>query len=295
MKPLSNLAVFVKTVELGSFSAAARHYDLTPSAVSRQISQLEDELNIRLFNRSTRQQSLTEAGSIYYDFALRILAEMAAAETAVGRLSAKPSGLLHVTVERDFAQAFIQPRLAQFLAQYPEINLRLSLEPQVVDLVNSAVDIAIRVGQPEDRDIVAKPLLIGTSVVCASPSYFAKYGTPEHPNDLSQHQCLSFRDSASPVSWQLGFNQQTWNVAIAPRLKASSLSLLRDAACQGVGIILVPHWLVEKDLAEGRLVPLPFTTSKTPVNALYAHRNHLAPKVRAFLDFFAQAIKNPAH
>ena len=295
MKPLSNLAVFVKTVELGSFSAAARHYDLTPSAVSRQISQLEDELNIRLFNRSTRQQSLTEAGSIYYDFALRILAEMAAAETAVGRLSAKPSGLLHVTVERDFAQTFIQPRLAQFLAQYPEINLRLSLEPQVVDLVNSAVDIAIRVGQPEDRDIVAKPLLIGTSVVCAAPSYFAKYGTPEHPNDLSQHQCLSFRDSASPVSWQLGFNQQTWNVAITPRLKASSLSLLRDTACQGVGIILVPHWLVDTDLAEGRLVPLPFITSKTPVNALYAHRNHLAPKVRAFLDFFAQAIKNPAH
>ncbi len=295
MSELSNLQLFARVVEEGSFSAAARYLGVTPSSVSRQISQLEGELGARLFHRTTRKQSLTEAGEIYYRHARGIVADLEEARLAVSRLSDVPSGNLHLTAEADFAVAVLGPLLPEFLERYPGVQLRLSLSSGIVDLVDSGIDLAIRIGHLDDSTLIARKIAESRSVICASPAYLAVRGTPDHPSKLVKHSCLSFRSSSAKNVWKFELSEGSLEVPISGSLRANSLVLLRDSAMAGLGIILIPSWVVRGELRDGRLVPLlsdfPRASASAPINAVYAHRRHLPPKVRAFVDFLAERIE----
>lgn len=295
MSELSNLQLFARVVEEGSFSAAARYLGVTPSSVSRQISQLEGDLSARLFHRTTRKQSLTEAGEIYYRHARGIVADLEEARLAVSRLSDAPSGNLHLTAEADFAVAILGPLLPEFLERYPAVQLRLSLSSGIVDLVDSGIDLALRIGHLDDSTLIARKIAESRSVICASPAYLAIRGAPGHPSELVKHSCLSFRTSSGKTLWKFELPEGSLEVPISGSLKANSLVLLRDSALAALGIIMIPSWMVRDELKGGRLVPLlsgfPRASANAPINAIYAHRRHLAPKVRAFVDFLAERIE----
>lgn len=288
------MQLFVRIIDEGSFSAAARFMGMTPSSVSRHVTQLEHELGARLFHRTTRKQSLTEAGEIYLHHARRIAADVEDAKLAVSRLADTPSGVLHVTVEADFATAFIAPILPDFMARYPDVKIRLSMSASKADLVDSGLDLAVRIGHLDDSSLIARKIATSKSLVCASPAYLAKYGTPQCPDQLREHKCLSFLTSPGKSLWRFSNKQGPVEVPISGPLNASSLTFLKQAAVDGLGIIMVPSWMVQDKLERGELVRLladfPLMPVSTPIHAVFAHNRHLAPKVRAFVDFLAEQM-----
>ncbi len=295
MSELSNLQLFARVAQEGSFSAAARFLGVTPSSVSRQVSQLEGELGTRLFHRTTRKQSLTEAGEIYFRHARRIVVDVEEARLAVGRLADTPRGSLHLTVEPDFALAYIAPILPGFVERYPEIQLRLSMSAGFMDLVDSGIDLAIRFGHLDDSSLVARKIALSRSLICASPAYLAKHGAPMHPNDLETHSCLSYRTKPGENYWRFELPQGLLDVPISGCINANSLFFLRDGALAGLGIIMIPIWMVRNELKNGNLVPvledIALAPPSTPINAVFAHNRHLAPKVRAFVDFLVEQME----
>ena len=294
MNELSTLQLFVRVVDEGSFSSAARFLDTTPSSVSRQISQLEGQLGARLFHRTTRKQSLTETGEIYLRHVRRILSDLEEAHVAIRRLAETPSGSLHVTTEADFALAFIAPILPEFLDRYPDVQLRLSMSAGTMDLVDSGIDLAIRIGHLEDSSFIARKIAESRAALYASPAYLAQHGLPTHPRDLEIHSCLSFRTGAGKTRWRLMSPQGPINVVVSCRLKANSLVFLRSLALSAEGIIMIPSWVVRDELESGHLVRLlddfPIEPPAAPISAVFAHNRHLAPKVRAFVDFLAERL-----
>lgn len=311
MSYISNLQLFVRVVEEGSFSAAARFLGQTPSSVSRQISQLESELKARVFHRTTRKQSLTEAGEIYYRHARRIVSDLAEARLAVNRLTDAPSGRLHITAEADFAVSFIAPIVPEFLEAYPDVQLRLSMSANLVDIHEKGIDIAIRFGHLDDSSLIARKIAISRSVICASPAYLAAHGTPLHPSDLVDHNCLSFRTQPGKKIWNFDAKDASgnsvkdkhgkvgsdgyFNVTVSGSVHADSLFFLRSVTMAGVGISMIPTWMIKDCLTEGTLVPLlpeyPLAPENTPFHAVFANNKHLAPKVRAFVDFLSQRLE----
>lgn len=284
--------MFVRVVEDGSFSAAARFLGVMPSSISRQISQLEKELGTRLFHRTTRRQHLTEAGEVYFQHAQRITADLDSAKLAVSQLAEIPSGCLNVAIEADFANIFIAPILPDFMARYPDIKIHFLMNTKVVDLIDSAIDIAIRKGELNDSSLFARKIAVSHSVVCASPSYLEQHGTPTEPDDLTKHNCLSFRVQSKKKLWKFKVNEQIKEVSINGRINANNLILLRNSAVAGLGIINIPTWMVKDDIQHGRLVPLlenfPMSPPNVPIHAVFAHNRHLAPKVRVFIDFLIE-------
>jgi len=215
---------------------------------------------------------------------------MESAQLAVNQLSERPKGILHITAEKDFAETFIQPLLPQFFKRYPEIQLRLSLDTNVVDLVAGAIDLAIRIGELEDSSLVARQLMTSPSVVCASQEYFEKHPEPVAPLGLKAHNCLSFRTHMNQLSWKVGQNRQMVDVPVTGNFRANSLSMLRDAAVNSMGIIFIPQWFVQKELDSGLLKNVNFESKETPVYAVFANNRQLAPKVRVFIDFLIEHL-----
>ena len=294
MSDISTFNLFVRVVEEGNFSAVARGLGVTPSAISRQISLLEDELGTRLFHRTTRKQSLTEAGQIYFQHASRIVTDIEAANLAVTQLSNVPSGSLHVTAEPDFAVAFLAPILPDFLKEYPQIQVRLSMSTGHLEVVDNAIDLAIRFGHLGDSGLIARKLATSSSLVCASPGYLAQFGTPSHPDELKEHLCLSFRVETGKAIWKFQSDEEITEVPVTGPLSANSLSFLRELAMADQGIIMIPSWMVKDDIQSKRLVPIltdfSMVPSSSPVHAVFANNRHLAPKVRAFVDFLAERL-----
>ncbi len=295
MTDLSNLQVFARVVEDGSFSSAARFLGTTPSSISRKISQLENELGARLFHRTTRKQSLTEAGEIYLQHARRIVTDLEDARLAVGRFAGTPSGSLHVTAEADFAVAFIAKILPDFLDLHPDVKIRLTLSTRQLDLVDSGFDLAIRIGHLEDSSLIARKITESRELMCASPGYLTKHGAPKHPNELEIHDCLSFRTGPEKNYWRFELTGSRLDVPISGPINVNNLTFLRDSALAGLGIIVVPTWMIRDELTRGLLVPVledfPRDPASLPVHAVFANNRHLAPKVRAFVDFLVERMK----
>jgi DNA-binding transcriptional LysR family regulator len=295
MNKFSNMQLFVLVVQEGSFSATARTLGITPSSVSRQISQLEGELGARLFQRTTRKQSLTEAGKIYFQHAERIITDMEAAQLAVNRLTDTPSGSLHITAEADFALVYIAPLLPDFLEHYPDIKVRLSMNAGLADLVDGGIDMAIRIGHLGDSSLIARKIAMSESVVCASPAYIEKHGSPSHPSELEAHNCLSFRVKAGKKFWTFKVPEGSLDVPISGRIDVNSIAFLRHVALDNQGVILVPKWIVRDEIGSGQLLSLldeyPLEPVSTPIHAVFAHNRHLAPKVRVFVDFLVERMK----
>ena len=294
MSDLVYMKLFATVVESGSFSAAARLHDVKPSSVSRQISQLEDQLGARLFQRTTRTQHLTEAGEIYYQHIQRIIADIEVAHSAVQQLSNTASGSLFITVEADLATMLIEPLLPEFLRRHPQIQVRLDFSPDIEGIVQGGFDIAVRIGHLHDSSLIAKTVAMSHSIICASPDYLKQRGAPTHPNDLRSHACLSFNTKVRKILWSFEVDGSPLHVPVSGPIAANGLVFLRQAAIRGMGIVMIPRWSVSNAIKDQKLVAIledyPSTPTGTPINVVFAQNRNLAPKVRAFIDFLSEHL-----
>lgn len=292
MDNLTDIAIFVKVVESGSFSAAADKLDLSRAAASKSVSRLEERLGARLLNRSTRRLSLTEAGTALYGRSRDALAALQEAELAVDRLQSVPRGTLRVSGPVYFGVHHLTPVLAEFLERYPDVDADVQLDDRLVNIVEEGFDVAIRVTELKDSSLVSRRLAPCRSVVCASPEYWERRGKPLHPEDLAAHNCFVYSNLSSPNVWRfIDADDRETAVHVRGNLRFNNTEMARTAALRGMGVIRLPTFYVGDDLREGRLAPvLPDyrVAFQASIYAVYAARDHLPPKVRAFIDFLAE-------
>ena len=293
MEGASQMTVFVRSVEEGSFSAAARALQMSPSAVSKQIQRLEDRLGVRLLNRSTRSLQLTDEGRAYYERCARIAEDIDAAESLVTELAGQVRGTLRAAATVAFAKAYLLPLIPEFLRRHPDLMLELELTDRPVDLVEERVDVAIRFSeQIEDTSVVARKLAGNERVVCAAPAYIAAHGEPRRPEDLLRHNCLRLSTVTRWNDWEFEDERGRRVVHVEGNFSTNSADAVYHAALAGVGIARLSTYLVADDLRAGRLVPL-LTAHKhhdSDLLAVYPARRHLPLRVRAFIDFLAEQL-----
>lgn len=290
MDRAAEMEIFVKAVEEGSFSAAARLLRLSPSAVSKYVSRLEDRLGARLLMRTTRQLSLTEEGRAFFERARQIVAEIDEAEEVVSQLHAAPRGALRINGTVAFTKYRIMPLIPEFLSRYPEIRIDLELNDAFVDLVSAGFDLAIRIGQLEDSSLIARKYAVNRRFILAAPSYLEKFGTPTTPQDLAEHNCLYLSSRESFNDWQFDTPDGPVNFRAEGTFSANDGDVLHEAVLAGIGLARLAEYLVADDIRAGRLVPVltEYVHDRAWIAAVYPHRRHLSPKVRAFVDFLAE-------
>jgi len=290
MAYLDAIRVFVRVVDLGSITAGGRDLRLSAAVASNRIKALEDKLGIRLFNRTTRRLTPTEAGREYYKYAQRILEALDDAEGMVAGYSSKPRGDIRVTAPLGVGRRIVAPLVPAFHAQYPDISIRLRLSDRKVDIFDEGVDVAFVLGTLQDSDMKARKIMDCKRVLCAAPSYLAAHGTPMKPEDLvsDKHRCLLLRFPGSPeFTWMLEGGDGPQKYAISGPYDADDGDVLTDWALAGQGIVNKPTFEVARHLASGALVQVLASTPPTPARfaCLYPHRRLQDPKVRLFVDF----------
>jgi DNA-binding transcriptional LysR family regulator len=298
MNLFSNLELFVKTIEVGNFSALGRQLHMAPSSISRQINTLEEELGVRLLQRTTRNISLTEAGQIYFERVSKILGDLEEAQSAITQLQVSPKGVLRLNVAIPFGERNIVPLIPEFLTMYPDLKIDLVLEDRSIDLVEERVDLAIRIGRLDDSSIVARKLAENQFVVCASQQYFETHGLPDTPDDLTHHNCIVNKNIPNSDTWQFRDGKSTQNISVSGNFLANTGGALYRAMLSDLGIAVLPTWFVGEDIKQGTLqvvledyeVNLPAMTDSA-IYALYPAGEYLPPKVRVFIDYLIENLK----
>ncbi|VVE24104.1 LysR family transcriptional regulator [Pandoraea anhela] len=293
MNRLESMSILIAVVDAGSLSAAARRLGMPLATVSRKVAELEAHLKTRLLHRTTRQLSLTEAGSAYVAACRRILEAIGEAErTATGEYVV-PKGELVLTAPVVFGRLHVLPVVAEFLAQYPEIDVRLMLTDRVVHLMDEQTDVALRIGDLPDSTLVARRIGAVRRVICASPGYLAAHGTPVQPRDLAGHACITFEVLASRRAWEFGAGRSEQSVPIRSRLAVNTAEAAISAAVLGVGFVRVLSYQVAQALRDDslRVVLEDFEAVPLPVNLVHKGQNPLPLKLRVFLDFAAPRLR----
>lgn len=291
MDRLAILEAFVGVAETKSFSQAAQRLRISKSAVSRQVAALEADLGVRLFHRTTRSLTLTEAGQGYYAQVSRILADLEDADSSVCRLQASPRGRLKISAPMSFGVLHLAPAIPDFLHRFPEIEADLSMSDRYVDLVEEGFDLAIRIGRLEDSSLIARRLAPIRMTVCASPEYLEERGAPAHPRDLSGHDCLCYTLMSDGAFWDFSApGGAPLRVAVKGRMRADNGDALKVAALKGLGLCYLPTFIVGADLQSGALASVltEFMPSDVAAHAIYPTARLLSPKVRAFVDFLTE-------
>jgi DNA-binding transcriptional LysR family regulator len=287
MDRLTSMAVFVKAAESGSFAAAALAFGISSQMAGRHVSALEARVGAPLLARTTRRQSLTEIGQLFYERCKTLLADAEAAESVALDYSATPRGRLRVTAPVTFGTCSLAPMIARYLRRHPEVEVDLTLTDRFVDLVDEGYEVAIRLGALADSTLIATPLMPYRLVACASPAYLAERGVPKTPAALAEHDCLGFAFTSLPPynEWVFGSAQGKHSVKVSGRLQANDMKALLAAALDGLGIVLAPEIAVNDDIAAGRLVPLLrcYDAPERPMHVVFTARR-VTPKLRAFID-----------
>ena len=292
---LSDLAVFVRVVDTRGFSAAARAMGLTKSAVSKRINRLERQLGLRLLQRTTRAMSLTEAGRVLYERAAQGVALLdESARLAAGLVDA-PRGTLRVTASVTFGKRCLAPLIPEFLARYPEIELQLTLLDRFVDLVEEGYDVALRLTRKPPEQVVAKALMPVRYRLCAAVDYL-KGQEIKTPADLAGYNCLHYGLREFGNEWRFERGDETARVRVTSNVVVNNSEVVRDLLLAGMGIGLVWNYAVDREIAEGRLVPLlpewsPVGPFGQTAYALWLPQSHLPPKIRVFVDFLAERLQ----
>lgn len=289
---LAYIPTFAKVVEHQSFSAAARDLGMTKSAVSKHIAALEESLNVRLLNRTTRKLSLTEEGQIFHDKCSHIIEELATAEQQLQNLNENPSGALKINAPASFGQFHLAPLLAEFAATYPDIRMEIDFNDRFIDIVESGVDVCIRIASLTDSSLIARKLAPCQIVLAASPDYLSQHGTPQHPDELINHRFLEYSNVERLREWRYSDpTDGTEKVAsTCVRMRANSGSMLQEAALKGVGLVMAPTFIIGEDIRAGRLIQLLPDYVPSPernIYALFPHNRFLSTKLRLFIDFLA--------
>ena len=290
MNRLSAIESFVKVAELHSFSEAAARLNTSKSVISRHVACLEAQLGLRLFHRTTRAITLTEAGRGYFERVSQILFDLQDADQAVSHLQVTPRGRLKVSAPMSFGFLHLAPALADFLAEYPELEVDVTMSDRFVDLVEEGFDLAVRIGALGDSSFIAKRIAPIRRVICASPRYLATHGTPEVPQDLRAHQCLCNSNQPGGHEWRFTMPEgKSVTVPVKGRLALNNGDALRVAALNDLGFVDIPTFIVGGDLKVGKLVSVldAYVPQSLALHAVYSHARHLSPKVRVFIDFLA--------
>lgn len=298
MDSLTDIVVFVRVVDDGSFTRAAERLKLSRSVVSKYVTRLEGRLGARLLNRTTRRLSLTEAGRIFYQRSRRGLQDIEEAEAEVSRLQEKPRGVLRINSPMSFGILHIAPALPEFLAQHPEVSVEMNLDDRVVDVIEEGFDVSIRIAEMPDSSLIARRLAPCRHVIVAAPAYLEKHGTPRTPEDLRDHNIISFSYQTSVYDWHfISPDNKQVSVPVSGSMQANNSLALREALLRGVGITRTPTFVVGKDVQDGRLLPIlgNYRTLEVSIYLVYPQRRHLSPKVRAFVDFMADRISEPPY
>jgi len=292
MDLLDSMKVYVLAVEKGSLSAAATACDISATMAGNHLRTLEKRLGMQLLNRTTRRQHLTPFGEDYYQRCKEILRLVAETDEQAQQQQLAPAGKLRVTAPVSFGTEALMPALSDYLERYPQVSIDLVLSDRVTDLLEEGFEAAIRVGPVPDSALIARPLAPYRLMICASPEYLARRGTPVMPEELSQHECLSFSPSAA-AHWRLQDQEHICRVPVSGRLQVNQGQALRVAALRGMGIVLQPAILLEDDVRAGRLVQLfPHHQLATrPMSILYLPDRYRSPKLRSFVDFVVERFK----
>ncbi|HFZ0563597.1 TPA: LysR substrate-binding domain-containing protein [Klebsiella aerogenes] len=292
MDKLRGMETFVAVVECGSFTGAATRLEMSAVMVGKYIALIEGQLGTRLLERNTRRQSLTDAGRVYFDEARRVLEQVANAERSVERLRLAPAGTLRVSAPVSFGASIIAPLTASFLQAWPEVRVELDLTNRMVDLVDEGIDLAIRIGDIQRTDLVAKYLAPYRMAICAAPDYLARHGTPQTPADLAGHQCLSHTVWTARNEWRLpgAAKEVRWKRDAV--LRCNDGYALRMAAVAGAGLLLQPEVLLAEDLANGRLVRIlqNYTPEPRPIHLLWRQDLRPLPKLTRFVEHLLKEV-----
>jgi len=288
---LNELKVFVRAVELKSISAAARNLRLSAAAASHRILQLEEQVGVRLLNRTTRSLQPTEAGCIFYEHALNVLEAVERAESSMAMASGVPTGSLRVAAPLGFGRRILAPLIQEFHELHPKVEVRLRLSDHAVDLLSESVDVAIRMSALPDSSFIVRKLADCPRVLVASPSYLAKHGAPQRPEELLQHNCLLLRfPGSTDFRWTLNTPEGPSTLPVSGKFDADDGDVLTEWTLEGAGIMLKPYWEVADHLESGRLQVVLPDHPPEPVSLvmLYPHRHLLPAKVRVFADFLIE-------
>lgn len=293
MDRLHELEVFVAVADAGSFAKAGARLRLSPPAVTRAISALEDRLGARVFNRTTRSLTITEVGQRFLENARRILTDLDTAEKeAVGETSV-PHGHLNVTASVTFGRSALTPIVCGFLAQNPRVSVSIMLLDRLSNLVEEGIDVAVRIGALPDSNLVAKKVGLVRRILVASPDYLARRGMPQTPADLRLHSMIAFTGLMPNREWRFLDGRSGQSVAFMPRLEINDAIAAIAAAEMGDGITIALSYMVAEKIRDGRLVPIldAFTPAAVPVSLVYPQTRLISPKVRAFVDFATPRLR----
>ena len=296
MDKFSSMRAFVKVVEHGSFSEAARSLRLSRSAVSKHVMELEQTLGVQLLNRTTRSASPTENGRAYYERLVAILADLEEADLALTSLQAEPRGLLRVNAPMSFGTLHLGPALAEFMGKYPELQIQLTLSDEQIDAVQEGFDVTLRIAELASSTLIARRLLGVGRVFCASPEYIKRRGAPEHPKDLKNHDCLTYGFLATGNQWKLTGPDGEHFIPVPWRLCANNAEVLKHAVLKGHGVALLPTFIAGSALKSGMLVPVleKYHAPEIALYAIYPPTRHLSSKVRLFIDFLLGRFRDRA-
>jgi DNA-binding transcriptional LysR family regulator len=299
IKLMPDMAVFVRVVETGSFSAAALEFGMTPSAVSRQVSRLEQALSVRLLERTTRKLRLSEAGAEAYQDCLKMVAAARAALDVANKFVALPQGLLRVSMPKAFGKTVVSPLMPAFLRQYPEVDVQLILNDRRLDLINDDVDLAIYITDRPPDGVVARALMQIDQVLCATPEYLAEHGTPVHPQELSRHNCVYLGETADDAEWRFRRGAETSTIKVHGRYIANHSEVRLEGVLQHLGIGCLPYFTARSALAEALVVPVladwEFLAAYQGTAFIqYLPNRYLARKMRVFIDYLVQHLAGSA-
>ena len=290
------MRVFLNVVQIGSLSGAGRQMGLSPASVSRQITALEDDLGVRLLNRTSRRLSLTEAGRVYLERAERLANDIDELRDAVSQLAVRPRGTLRVQCRVSLGTQYVAPLIPSFMSAYPDLKIDLWLTDNDLDLTEHGIDLAIRTGDLTDSTLVGRQLASSPRVICASPEYWAAHGKPQIPQDVANHNCLTYRFEFGTAAtlWQFrGQDGQSVNVQVGGNFQTNNGEALRLANLSGLGVALLPAWTVKDHLKAGSLerVLSEYETTVSDLDfgiyAVYLSRRNLSVKTRLFIDHLA--------
>jgi DNA-binding transcriptional LysR family regulator len=289
----ADLGFFSALVSAGSLSAAARELGITTPAVSKHLALMESRLGVALVVRTTRRMSLTPEGELYLESARRIMSEIDGMEELLGVAKATPKGLLRVNATLGFGRSYVAPLISRFVRKHPQVEVQLQLSVNPPPLTEDSFDVCIRFGAPPDSRVIARYIAPNRRLLCASPAYLSKHGTPKVPHDLTRHNCIGIRQGEAYGVWRLssgrGNNAATQTVKIRGNLTTNDGEIAVNWALDGHGILMRAEWDIERYLRNGRLIQvLPqFHTPDADIYAVYPQRHQLAARVRAFVDFSA--------
>lgn len=287
MDKLTAMTVFARVAKAGSFAGGARDLGISRAMATKHIMQLEHSLGTRLFNRTTRSLSLTDVGLSYLERCQQVLTDIEEMEAAATQLQTEPRGTLKISAPLFIGAAHIAPAVAEFLEKHPDLSVDMVLQSGVVDMVDEGLDVAIHLGALEDTSLIARKLASSPVVVCGAPSYLAKHGIPKKPEDLAQHSCLVSWAVPPRDKWRFQGPNGEFRIKVSGRLQANVAGPIRIAAIQGLGLVMLPSYIVGLDVSKGRLQTVleEYMPSPLEIHAVYPHRKYLSAKVRVFLDF----------